>query len=210
MLLSRQDLEKFIGSISCMVAVVMSWRLRMQNDSWFRFGVPFIGYESDVYHYFEQHSIPNYLLNDQLVVFSTKTVFAQKHALSHSIKSDLYPTFCFNTLLLNDANLRAFFLSLLPYGTLIERYYCNHVTTIGVHVGYQKHSQANMLINQNILIKQKYKLKVLFWITEKYTLMYLKTYVFSTYLAVSVLICAYTCASNFCFYLPVSLVWQHR
>lgn len=35
MLLSRQDLEKFIGSISCMVAVVMSCRvrLRMQNDS---------------------------------------------------------------------------------------------------------------------------------------------------------------------------------
>lgn len=55
------------------------------------------------------HSIPNYLLNDQLMVFSTKTVFAQKHALSHSIKSDLNPTSCFNTLLLNDANLRAFF-----------------------------------------------------------------------------------------------------
>lgn len=174
MLLSRQDLEKFIGSISCMVAVVMSWRLGMQNDSWFRFGVPFIGNESDVYHYFEQHSIPNYLLNDQLVVFSTKTVFAQKHALSHPIKSDLYPTFCFNTLLLNDANLRAFFLSLLLYGTLIKRYYCNHVTTIGVHVGYQKHSQANMLINRNILIPTKVQIEQqsTFWITEKYTMIF--------------------------------------
>lgn len=39
------------------------------------------------------HSIPNYLLNDQLMVFSTKTVFAQKHALSHPIKSDLYRLF---------------------------------------------------------------------------------------------------------------------
>lgn len=176
MLLSRHDLEKFIGSISCMVAVVMSCRVRlkMQNDSWFRFGVPFIGNESDVYHYFEQHSIPNYLLNDQLVVFSTKTVFAQKHALSHPIKSDLYPTFCFNTLLLNDANLRAFFLSLLPYGTLIKRYYCNHVKTIGVHVGYQKHSQANMLINRNILIPTKVQIEQqsTFWITEKYTMIF--------------------------------------
>lgn len=185
-------------------------RLRMPNDSWFRFGVPFIGNESDVYHYFEQPFYSQLPAKWPIDGLQYKTVFAQKHALSHPIKSDLYPTFCFNTLLLNDANLRAFFLSLLPYGTLIKRYYSNHVTTIGVHVGYPKHSQANMLINRNILIIQKYKLKVLFWITEKYTLMYLKTYVFSTDLAVSVLICAYTCASNFCFYLPVSLLCQHR
>lgn len=108
------------------------------------------------------------------MVFSTKTVFAQKHALSHPIKSDLNPTSCFNTLLLNDANLRAFFLSLFTYRTLIKRYYCNHVKTIGVHVGYPKHSQANMLINRNILIPTKVQIEQqsTFWITEKYTMIF--------------------------------------